>query len=404
MQYYTTTTEFNCGIDLHSRQMYVCVMDRAGKLLLHTNVQGNDFDYFLRRIEPWRKDLTATCECTFNWYWLADACEEAGIKFVLAHALYLRCIHGGKHKNDKEDAKELADILRTNRLPPAYVYPRERRPVRTLLRRRIAYVWQRSELLGHLSCGLMVEGHAPIAQCQHRVRDAWFGKVLAHYPDGALLRHSVESDMFMVRAYDQMVQKLETELLRYTKRERGKEFALLQTIPGVGPILALTILYELDTIERFARVQDFLSYCRLVKGTVASAGKVVGHKGSKLGNGYLKWAFREAALIGKRYQGPIQRFAQKLEAKHGKPVANAILAAKLGRAVYYMLKSGKGFDPELFVGKRKTEAERVMAPPSRGPNMASECQPAEPETAHVDGSPALTAQVSDGMATTASAR
>ena len=156
MKYYTSQTEFNCGVDLHSRQMYMCVMDRSGNILVHCNIPGNDFELFLKKVAPYRQDLTITCECTFNWYWFADACEEAGITFILSHALYLRSIHGGKHKNDKEDSKELADILRTNRLPPAYVYPKVHRPVRTLLRRRIHFVQLRSELLGHLSCGVMV--------------------------------------------------------------------------------------------------------------------------------------------------------------------------------------------------------------------------------------------------------
>jgi hypothetical protein len=92
MKYYTTTTEFNCGMDLHARQMYVCVMDRSGKKLVHTNILGNDFDFFLRQVEPYRRDLTVVCECTFNWYWLADACQNAGLTFVLAHALSSRLL------------------------------------------------------------------------------------------------------------------------------------------------------------------------------------------------------------------------------------------------------------------------------------------------------------------------
>ena len=95
MKYYKSTTEFNCGIDLHARQMYACVMDRDGKKLVHTNIKGNDFSYFLKRVEAYRHDLTVVSECTFNWYWLADACFDADIEFVLAHALYLKHIHGG---------------------------------------------------------------------------------------------------------------------------------------------------------------------------------------------------------------------------------------------------------------------------------------------------------------------
>ena len=101
MKYYASTTEFNCGIDLHARQMYVCVMDRTGKKLVHTNIKNNDFNFFLKLVSPYRHDLTVCAECMFGWYWLADVCQDAKLHFVLAHALYLKAIHGGKNKNDR---------------------------------------------------------------------------------------------------------------------------------------------------------------------------------------------------------------------------------------------------------------------------------------------------------------
>jgi len=150
MKYYTSTTEYNCGIDLHARQMYVCVMDRQGKKLVHTNVLNNDFDYFLKLIQPYKHSLTVCCECMFGWYWLADACHKAGLTFVLAHALYVKAIHGGKNKNDRVDSEKLTHLLRSNLIPPAYTYPADKRPLRALLRQRIFYVWRRSELLARI--------------------------------------------------------------------------------------------------------------------------------------------------------------------------------------------------------------------------------------------------------------
>jgi transposase len=139
MKYYTSTTQFNCGIDLHARQMYVCLMDPAGKKLVHTNIKNNDFAYFLKLIQPYRHDLTVCCECMFGWYWLADACLQAGLTFVLAHALYLKAIHGGKNKNDRIDSEKLAHLLRANLIPPAYVYPAALRPLRALWRQRLSH-------------------------------------------------------------------------------------------------------------------------------------------------------------------------------------------------------------------------------------------------------------------------
>jgi transposase len=150
MKYYTSTTEFNCGIDLHARQMYICVMDRSGKKLVHTNIRNNDFEYFLKLVAPYRHDLTVCAECMFGWYWLADACADAGIRFVLAHALYLKAIHGGKNKNDRIDSEKICHLLRANLIPSGYVYPAAKRPLRALLRQRLLSVWNRSELLSRI--------------------------------------------------------------------------------------------------------------------------------------------------------------------------------------------------------------------------------------------------------------
>jgi transposase len=172
MKYYTSTTEYNCGIDLHARQMYVCVMDRQGKKLVHCNIKDNDFDYFLKLIKPYRHDITICSECMFGWYWLADACQEQGLTFVLAHALYLHLIHGGKNKNDRIDSEKIAHLLRSNLIPPSYVYPSAKRPLRALLRQRIFYVWRRSELLARIYSHQLAYNRTPAKQTR-RVRDSW---------------------------------------------------------------------------------------------------------------------------------------------------------------------------------------------------------------------------------------
>jgi len=347
VKYYTTTTEFNCGIDLHSKQMYVCIMDREGAVRVHQNIRGNDFGHFLKLAGPYRHDLTVVCECTFNWYWLADACFAAGIKFVLAHALYLAHIHGGKNKNDRIDSEKLAHLLRTNLIPPAYVYPAERRPMRALLRQRMSYVWRRAEVLAHVSTKQSAEGLVPAAKCG-RNRDVWEERILDQYAN-PLHRFGAECDVEIVRAYDRQIRKLDQETERLAKTHEGRDYQLLLTVPGVGRVLALTILFEMDTVRRFPTAKDFLSYSRLVKGSVASAGKVKGLTGGKMGNAYLRWAFGEAAVLAKRSHPLLKPYAERLVAKHGKFRGNAILAAKMARAVYHMLESGTGFDAERVI-------------------------------------------------------
>jgi transposase len=349
MKYYTSTTEFNCGIDLHARQMYVCVMDRQGKKLVHTNVKNNDFKFFLKLIEPYRHDLTVCCECMFGWYWLADACHAANLNFVLAHALYVHLIHGGKNKNDRIDSEKLTHLLRSNLIPPSYVYPAERRPLRALLRQRLFYVWSRAELLARIHSHQLAHNRIPPKRtCS--TRDPWEEALLAA-EDHPLRQLAIKNDMAMIRHYDHQLVQLEEELKRLTKKVACREYALLQTVPGIGENLGLTILYEIGDIERFPTVKDFLSYCRLVKGTVASAGKIKGLRGAKLGNPYLRWAFGEAAVIAKRDHYVLGPLAQRLEAKMNgnKFKANTVVAIKLARAAYFMLKNKTVFDPERLV-------------------------------------------------------
>ncbi len=274
MKYHTSTTRFNCGIDLHARQMYVCVMDRDGKKLVHTNVRNNDFAFFLKLVAPYRHDLTVCAECMFGWYWLADACQDAHIHFVLAHALYLKAIHGGKNKNDRIDSEKLCHLLRSNLIPTAYVYPAEKRPLRALLRQRLLYVWNRSELLSRIQSHQLAYNRPTLRQTPCN-RQSWTDQLLASEPD-PVRQLALQNDLALIGHYDSQLASLEKELLKLTKQTASRDFTLLQTAPGIGDYLGLTILHEIGDIARFPTVKDFLSYCRLVKGTVASAGKIKG--------------------------------------------------------------------------------------------------------------------------------
>src|SRR5438093_12131351 len=148
MRFYTRQHKHYCGIDLHARTMYLCIMNQAGDVLLHQNTRCNPAS-FLRAIEPYREDLVVAVECIFTWYWLADLCAREGITFVLGHALYMKAIHGGKAKNDKIDAFKIAVLLRGGMIPQAYVYPQDMRSTRDLLRRRMHLMYHRSQLLAH---------------------------------------------------------------------------------------------------------------------------------------------------------------------------------------------------------------------------------------------------------------
>ena len=149
MRFYNRQHRYYCGIDLHVKTMYVCILDAAGEVLVHRNVKSTP-DAFLEIVAPYRDDLVVAAECMFTWYWLADVCAAEGITFVLGHALAMKAIHGGKSKNDRIDSYKIASLLRGGNLPYAYVYPRDKRATRDLMRRRTFFVRKRAELLTHI--------------------------------------------------------------------------------------------------------------------------------------------------------------------------------------------------------------------------------------------------------------
>ena len=152
MRFYNRQHRHYCGIDLHVKTMYVCILDAAGQVLVHRNVQSTP-EAFLETVAPYRDDLVVAVECMFTWYWVADLCAAEGLRFVLGHALAMKAIHGGKAKNDKIDSHKIASLLRGGLLPQAYVYPAEMRSTRDLLRRRLQAPDSYSALPLHLPTG-----------------------------------------------------------------------------------------------------------------------------------------------------------------------------------------------------------------------------------------------------------
>src|SRR5688572_20927986 len=149
MRFYNRQHRHYCGIDLHVKTMYVCILDAAGQVLVHRNVKSTP-EAFLEIVAPYRDDLVVAAECMFTWYWLADVCAAKGLTFVLGHALAMKAIHGGKSKNDKIDSHKIASLLRGGLLPQSYVYPARMRSTRDLLRRRLHLVRKRGQLLAHI--------------------------------------------------------------------------------------------------------------------------------------------------------------------------------------------------------------------------------------------------------------
>ena len=345
MRFYTEQHKYYCGIDLHAKKMYLCILDEAGEIRLHQNIK-TDREAFLKVIQPFRKDIVVAVECMFTWYWIADLCTQQGIPFVLGHALYMKAIHGGKAKNDRIDALKIATLLRGGMLPQAYAYPAGMRATRDLLRRRLHLVRKRGQLLAHIQMTSQQYNLAPLGK---RIAYPSNRQGVAEHFEDAAVRKSIGLDLALLERYDELLSDLEVDLVRRAKQHDPQAFHRLRTIPGVGKVLALTILYEIHDVHRFDRVQEFASYARLVKCAKESAGKKYGTSGAKMGNVHLKWAFSEAAVLFVRHSAEGKKLLAKLEQRFGKGKALSILAHKLGKAVYFMLRRGKAFDRARFL-------------------------------------------------------
>jgi transposase len=309
--------------------MDVCVLSQAGEVGLHRNMQASP-DALLKAMAPDRDDMVIAVACLLTWYWLADLCAQEGLPFVLGHALDMQAIHGGKTTNDTIDSQNIAGLLRGGLLPQAYVYPAAMRATRDLLRRRTHLMRKRAELLAHIqntnSQYTLPEIGKKIAYKANR------DGVAERFPEPAV-QTSIEVDLALIGPDDQLRRDVELSSLKTAKQHHAQTLYLLRTVPGIGEILSFVLLYAIHDSTRFPRVQDFLSYCRLVTGTQESAGKRYGTSGTKIGNAHLKWAFSEAAVLFLRANPAGQKSLTNLEKKHGSGKALTLLGQQLGRTV-----------------------------------------------------------------------
>ena len=346
MRFYNHQHRFYCGVDLHTRTLSLHVLDAQGTTVLAQTIAA-DPQAFLQAVAPYRDGLAVACACLFAWYWLADLCALEKIPFVLGHALYRKAIHGGKAKTDKIDAPKIAVLFRGGMLPQAYVYPKGMRETRDLLRRRTFLVRQRAEALVHLVNTNSQYNLPPFTKKLAYARNRQELKVAERFTDPSA-RKNVEVDLARIDAYDAQSAPRELYLSRAAKGDDPQAYHRLRSVPGIGKILALVLLYEIHDSSRFPEVGQFLSYARLVRCAHESAGKKQGSGGNKLGNAHLEWAFAEAACLFLRASDQAKKWRARRQKKHGKARALGALAARLGRTVSHLLRKQEVFDRQRF--------------------------------------------------------
>ena len=249
--------EAYAGIDLHSSNSYIGVIDEQDKRL-YVKRLPNSIHQILVALEPFKKNLEAVVvESTYNWYWLVDGLQQEGYKLHLANPSAIKQYEGLKHTDDKWDSFWLAHMKRLNILPEGYIYPKQERPIRDLLRRRLLFVRHRTAHI--LSLQSMINRHLGIKVSNNEIK-RFEPKDVEGMFDSTNLVFMAQNNILAIRFLKEIIKDIEKRVKSQVKLR--KEFAMLLTIPGIGNILGLTIMLEVGDIGRFLKVGDYSSYSR----------------------------------------------------------------------------------------------------------------------------------------------
>jgi len=363
--------EVMAGMDLHRNNVVCGLVDQDGRRVVEKRLPC-ELETIVQWLEPYRTRLRRIAiESTYNWYWLVDGLQEADFDVVLANPARIEQYSGLKHADDSSDAFFLAELLRLNILPTGHIYERQLRPVRDLLRRRLLLVRQAAALkLSFKSLYARTTGQTLSLSRLQRLTPAEVPGLFAHGAEQLIAQEQLR----LIGELGQSIAQIELAVVREVKD--WASYRWVQTIPGVGKILGLTIALETGPITRFASAGDYASYCRCVRSQRVSNGKVKGANNGKNGNRYLAWAWVEAAQFARRYYGPCRRFFDRKAGEVNGALASKALACKLAKAGWHVMREGVLFDwsrafpggvpggePERQV--RAAGAPRTPPPPHR---------------------------------------
>jgi len=333
------------AIDLHSTNSVLAIINDAGQPVLQCR-RPNDLPRLLDDLHPYQSELTAIAvESTYNWYWLVDGLMDHGYPVQLVNTLAVPQYQGLKHGDDHSDALHLAQLMRLGILPQGYIYPREQRSTRDLLRRRFLLVRQSTQLMLAIESSFSRETGHPLTS--NHVRHLTAKQVESAFPD-PVTRYGLLVQLKLWSALQTQITALEHWVQH--NLAHPELLVRLRGVPGIGVILGMTILLETGAIDRFASVGDYASYCRMVPSVYLSNGKPKGHGNRKCGNRYLCWAYMEAANYAIRFDPAIRRWYDRKRARRHRVVALKAVAHKLARACYCLWLEGTAFDTTRAFG------------------------------------------------------
>lgn len=346
------------SVDLHSTNSYVAVSDEADRLVSHKRLP-NKLEELERFFEPFKADLSSIAlESTYNGYWVMDGLTGLGYNVKLVNTWLMQEYSGLKYTDDKSDCLWLNKMNRLGVLPTGYIYPKEDRAVRDLLRKRGILVRVRTRIINTLKHQSMTWTATNIPRKD--VFDFSEEEVNLLFEDPSL-RLSANTFAETIRYLTEKIKAIESFIHKKAKEDDlVKRLRLLQ---GIGPILSWTIRYETGDIARFPSVKNFLSYCGLVESVRMSNFKIKGRSRVKNRNRYLRWALAEGT-IASLVNPSIKKYHDRLVKKKGPVKAKAILASKMARVAYFLMK-----DPSFVYDERRLfnmEFTQAMPAVSRG--------------------------------------
>ena len=328
------------GIDLHASSNHLAIMDENRRRVMRQKL-ANDPQLILGALEPYKPDLVGiVVESTYNWYWIVDLLMDNGYVVHLANPSAIEQYRGLKHADDTHDAFWLAELLNLRILKEGYIYPKEVRPVRDLLRKRQHLVRLRTSLI--LSLENIIARNCGVKLNSARIKQLTEDHVHPYFLNNEDLAMAGAVSKESIDFFTGQITRIETVILKRVKLQGSYQY--LVTLPGVGKVLSLTVMLETGPISRFAKVGNYGSYCRKVASIWTSGDKVKGRGNRKNGNKYLAWAFSEAAEHARRYHGPSRDFYNRKLSRTNFMVAHNALAHKLARAAYYIMRDNVPFD------------------------------------------------------------
>ena len=333
------------GIDLHSNNGFYGILNEKGERIFQKKLP-NELPRVLKILEPFKKDIKAIAvESTYNWYWLVDGLMDAGYPIELANPAGMTQYNGLKHADDKSDAFFLAELLRLHILPTGYIYPRKERAVRDMLRRRMMLVQHRTSHI--LSFQSMISRQTGSGMPGNTIKKLKEEDIQDYFNDEYLILIG-ETNISVIRHLTEKIRRFEKEVQKRVKIK--PEYEKIQTVPGIGKILVLTIMLETGPISRYAGAGNYASYCRTVKAIHTSNNKKKRNLNKKNGNKYLGWAYVEAANFMRRWCPEAKRYHQKKMARSKQVVATKSLASKISKACYYIMRDQVDFDVKKMFG------------------------------------------------------